>query len=245
MRFWELDAIRGIAIILVVIFHTVYDLCAFTAYDIEVNDPRWIFIGRLAATLFIFISGIALHLNYYSAIDKGLAYAQKRMLDRSLRIGLIALTITAVTWLVFRDDAIWFGILHFLSVAGVLGYFFVQLGWRNIPLGLLIIVLGSYVETIPVSHPYFLWLGFVPEDLDMLDFFPLLPWFGLFLLGIACASFLYVDGRRIFSLHDYSESWAIKPLIFLGQHTLLIYLVHQPIILLILYFVFGLEGLLS
>jgi len=79
-----------------------------------------------------------------------------------------------------------------------------------------------------------MWLGFIQEGAYALDYFPVLPWFGLVLLGIYYGGVLYPEGKRSFSLKEKSNV-ATRFLGFLGRNSLKIYLVHQPIILAFLY----------
>jgi uncharacterized membrane protein len=74
----------------------------------------------------------------------------------------------------------------------------------------------------------------------MVDYYPLLPWGGAALLGVACGRLNYPDGRRRLSLPDLSAAAPVRALRFLGRHSLLIYLLHQPILLGAL---FGLQAL--
>jgi uncharacterized membrane protein len=62
---------------------------------------------------------------------------------------------------------------------------------------------------------------------------PLLPWFGLVLIGMACGSLFYPDGSRGFSLRTAEPAFA-RPFSILGRHSLFIYFLHQPLILLLI-----------
>jgi uncharacterized membrane protein len=65
----------------------------------------------------------------------------------------------------------------------------------------------------------------------MVDYYPILPWFGIALLGVFVGHTLYPGGTPRFTLPDLSQRAPIRGLTFLGRHSLLIYLVHQPILL--------------
>ena len=65
----------------------------------------------------------------------------------------------------------------------------------------------------------------------MVDYYPLLPWFGVALLGVFAGHSLYPQAKPRYPLPDYSQAWPIRGITFLGQHSLAIYLIHQPIII--------------
>jgi uncharacterized membrane protein len=84
------------------------------------------------------------------------------------------------------------------------------------------------------SFPWLLPLGLMPQHFRTADYFPLLPWFGIFLIGICAGNTFYRDGERRFSLR-LTATRITRPLAFIGRNSLLIYLVHQPVIIGILF----------
>ncbi|MCX6818607.1 MAG: heparan-alpha-glucosaminide N-acetyltransferase domain-containing protein, partial [Candidatus Aenigmarchaeota archaeon] len=64
-------------------------------------------------------------------------------------------------------------------------------------------------------------------------YFPILPWFGVILIGIFFGNKLYPNAKRSFNIIDLSKFRIIKLLSFLGRHSLFIYLLHQPVIIII------------
>jgi len=105
----------------------------------------------------------------------------------------------------------------------------------NLLLGIVFIALGIYVKNLTVSFPWFLWLGLTPARFYSIDYFPLLPWFGVVLIGVFFGNSLYPHYTRNFYLHDLSKFAVIRFLTFLGRHSLLIYLIHQPVLIASLY----------
>jgi uncharacterized membrane protein len=85
------------------------------------------------------------------------------------------------------------------------------------------------------GSPWLLWLGLAPEGFYSLDYLPLLPWFGVVLMGIALGDFLYHGYKRRIALPDLGGALLVRPLAFLGRNSLLIYFVHQPALIALLY----------
>ena len=85
-----------------------------------------------------------------------------------------------------------------------------------------------------VSFPWLIWLGLAQRGVYMSDYYPLVPWSGLVLVGISAGYTLYRQGIRRFTLPDYSNITVVRMLSFLGRHSLVIYLIHQPILLALL-----------
>ena len=86
-------------------------------------------------------------------------------------------------------------------------------------------------QNVALPFPWLLWLGLPPVAYATFDYFPLLPWFGLILLGVWLGGLLYAGGRRGFPLPDLGGALPVRLLDFLGRHSLLIYLIHQPILM--------------
>ena len=151
----------------------------------------------------------------------------------------LALGITLVTYIVIGRGFIVFGILHLISISILLAYPLLRLGRMNILLGLAAILLGLYIQELDVDFFWLIWLGLAPRDFVSLDYTPLFPWFGLVLMGIAAGALLYKDLVRRFSLPDIS-SWPVAGgLIFLGRNSLAIYIIHQPLLLGLIYLADG------
>jgi uncharacterized membrane protein len=140
--------------------------------------------------------------------------------------------ITIVTFVLFPEAFVVFGILHFIGMSIILGQFFLKFNKVNLLLGLLIIFLGFYLQNFRFDFPWLVWLGFIPQSFYTFDYFPVLPWFGVTLLGIYFGNLLYKNGKRGFKIKDLSDSLITKFLTFLGRNSLAIYLIHQPILIL-------------
>lgn len=247
-RFWEIDLLRGIAIVMMIAFHGVYDLNYFGGAVQAVHSGFWFFVARATATIFLLLVGISLTLSYARALAtlKTENPLFRKYLLRGLKIFSWGLVLTATTWLFLRETFIVWGILHLIGIAIVLAYPLVQLRYVNLVLGAGIVALGIGLKNATVTVSWLLWLGLTPAPFQTLDYFPLLPWFGVVLIGVFIGNSLYSNYARHFTLHDLSQFAVIRFLTFLGRHSLFIYLVHQPVLILVLYLL-GLAniGLLS
>ncbi len=233
-RFWEIDFLRGIAIIMMVTYHLLYSLHYFGHYPIQVYSGFWMYFARVTAITFIFLVGVSLSISFFRVNQEKRTGLFLKYFQRGLKIFSWGLMITLVTWFFLREGYIVFGILHLIGISIILAYPFLKIHFWNLPLGLLCILMGIYSKNVVVDFTWLLWLGFRPPHFYTLDYFPLLPWFGVVLIGIFCGNLLYPGYNRQFHLKDFSSFPPVKFLCFLGQYSLLIYLLHQPLIIIIL-----------
>ena len=152
----------------------------------------------------------------------------------------LGLLITLATWIYPHEGFIVFGILHCIGLSIILAYPFLQSRLSAFLLGMLCISIGIILRmTMTVDFPWLVWAGFVPTSFYTLDYFPLLPWFGVILIGIFLGNSLYQNNTRSFTLQDHSGFIITRVLCFLGRHSLIIYLLHQLIIVGVLYLLSG------
>jgi len=229
-RFWEIDVLRGIAIIKMIIFNYSFALLYLGIYTFK---EGLIFPG-LAAGVFIFLVGLCLTISYSRVKKWKQKEIYKKFFSRGLKIFGYGILITVITFLTFPDAFVIFGILHFIGISIILGQFFLKFKKLNLFLGLIIIVLGIYLQNFRFDFSWFLFLGFIPKNLYAFDYFPILPWFGVTLLGIFFGNLLYKNGKRRFKIKDLSNLSIVKFLAFLGRKSLIIYLFHQPLLVLFL-----------
>jgi uncharacterized membrane protein len=226
-RIWEIDFLRGVSIILMVGYHLLYDLGEFRGLDkfliftTDIDRPGWVIAQSFFAALFVVLSGISGTLT-------------RSNIRRGLRLLAVSLAVTAVTYIIDPSQAIWFGILQCLGVSIlVYGAAFQKTGpaacaaW-----GALVLGLGSFLpavkKALAVRFDWLLPLGLHSPTFSSFDYFPLIPWFGVFLIGAALGKSVYASRRSLLP-------WRL-PVTFVniaGRHSLLIYIVHQPFLYLI------------
>jgi uncharacterized membrane protein len=236
-RFWELDVLRAAAVFMMILYHILYDLEYFGDHEFGLSTLPWVIYARFGASIFIVLVGISLTLSFSRKEAKGKPEKdiQLKQVKRGIMIFFLGLIITFTTWFLLDEFVIVFGILHLIGISILLALPLVRFRSLNIVLGIAIIIIGAILIEPNFEFPWLVWLGFRPMEYHYVDYFPLLPWFGVVLIGIVAGHWLYPKYERIFNLPDLSENIMIKNLAFIGRHSLLIYLTHQPVIIIILY----------
>ncbi|MDR0980582.1 MAG: DUF1624 domain-containing protein [Methanocalculaceae archaeon] len=234
-RYWELDTGSGVAILLMIGYHVLFQLSFFAPDQIPWFNP-YVLTGAPIAFLFVTIAGVSLIL--FTAKENSLPKAARKMFVRGIYILCFAAVITMASWLIFPSEMIVFGILHLIGCATIFAIPFVVLkisGWITFGFGIIIIAVSPLLDY--VRGPAFLIpFGITPVGFATLDYEPLIPWFGVLLIGVALGSVLYKGGVRCKALAGLGEMpKAAAPVAFLGRHSLLIYLIHNPIIFVILF----------
>ncbi len=233
-RFWEIDFLRGIAVVLMIIFNYAFALRYLRIYAFDANWLFWWLFPRLIAGIFIFLVGVSLSVSY--SRRKRYKYGidlYKKYIFRGAGIFLLGLIITAVTWYLFPNAAIFFGILHFIGLSIILSPIFIRFNYENIIFAALFILVGIYFSTFAVDVHSLLWLGLIPENFYTFDYFPIFPWFGIILFGIFFGGKLYKNGKRNFRIRKQPSKFFLP--CFLGRHSLIIYFLHQPLLIAVLY----------
>lgn len=237
-RFWEVDMLRGIAIVLMLIYHSAFDLDYFGVVRIDASSGSPLALARLTVSLFLALVGLSLSLSHSRALLLGQERLfAARIIRRGLRILGLAFGISAITYLLIGRGFIIFGALHLIGLSLLLAYPFLEMHKKNFIFGSLSIALGLYLQDFSVDYPWLLWLGLAPADFYSLDYVPVFPWFGVVLIGMGLGDLLYPGRRRRLSLLDQmtiSECSWITLLCYLGRNSLAIYLIHQPLIIMLL-----------
>lgn len=231
-RFWEIDLLRGIAIIMMIIFHFLYDLNYFNVYNLNLNLGYILIYLYSIGSIFLLLVGISLTLSY-SRIQESLSKKEsyKKFIKRGLFIFGLGLLITIVSWYYLGEGFIIFGVLHCIGISIILSIPFLQYRYLNLLIGTILIIFGIILKGYSFNFNFLLWLGFAPTSFYTVDYFPLLPWFGVVLIGIFFGSSLYPNYKRKFKLKDYNDFIVVRFLGYLGRHSLIIYFFHQPIML--------------
>ena len=220
------DVLRGCALIAMAVYHFVWDLAFFELADFgPTENPFWIWFARATAGSFLMLVGVGLTLAHGGGVK------WRPFLRRLLVIAVAALAISIASWLSDPDRVILFGILHCIAVSSVIGLFLLRV---PVPL---VVTLAAACLAAPsfFASPAFngigwVWLGLASEPLPSNDYNPLLPWFGMVLIGIAAARMIPRNAWPAWQPYDV----VARVLALIGRHSLLFYLVHQPILMALL-----------
>jgi uncharacterized membrane protein len=205
-----LDILRAVAVIWMFIFHVAYDMRMFGLNNIDFAEGFWFAFPRLIAGTFLFCVGIALNYTHKNGVETGALF------KRLKKLGISALLVSVGTFIAFPSQWIYFGTLHCILAGSLLGAFFVHR--RKLALIVMIsIMILQYGLGFGIK-----WLSALLQRPSM-DFIPIYPWFWVILLGILAGPYLSRN-RFLMSLRTP------KFFDFLGRHSLVIYLVHQPLI---------------
>ena len=212
--------------------------------DAIFTDPLWFYFQRVTASTFIVLVGVSLALRAQQLEARDQPVAFRPFLRRGLVILGWGFVITAVTRVTLGAEmAIRFGILHFIGVSVILAYPFLRGRWFNLGLGLALVVAGKLVQQISVTGPWFIWLGLEPAGHVYVDYFPLLPWLGVVLIGIWLGNSAYQHAARRFYLPGWQMPALTFPLQWMSRHSLTIYLIHQPLLFALLILLLSLTGI--
>jgi len=223
-RIAGLDVFRGWAILLMVMYHFAYDLKYFAYISSNLDkESFWVYRRYLIVFMFLVSMGMGLKLTYRSGI------AWHKVKKRTLILGVSSLLVTVVTYIQFPHTWVYFGVLHFILVASWLGLIFLPYPRFSLATAILIL-LGSYFGWLHTHHlfTFFQPIFHLPVHYSQ-DIVRLFPWFAVVLIGMVIVS--YQIHIKLFSNVLFSTSFfPNRTLAFLGRHSLIVYLVHQPIL---------------
>jgi uncharacterized membrane protein len=230
-RFALIDAVRGAAIIGVVIYHLFWDLSYFALIPIDVStQPAWVAFARSLLGTFILLTGVSLVLAHRNGIRWNAFWRRLAV------VGGAALLVTVGTYIAFPVTFVYFGVLHAIALFSLFGLAFLRAPiWLVFALAAAAIA-GPLLYTNPVfTEPQWSWIGFWAVPPPTNDLVPIFPWFGVTLLGIGLTRWALDSG-----LAERIGHWkAIGPfsriLVKAGRWSLIIYLVHQLLLLAVIY----------
>lgn len=230
-RMAHLDVLRGVALVAMAVYHFAWDLEFFGYVDGGTTGAGgWKMFARMIAGSFLFLAGAGLVLGHTPRLRP------RAFLNRFARIAAAALLISVATWFAVRDGFIFFGILHSIAAASLTGLLFLKV---PAPLTLLTAVLAflapDYARAPLFDTPALWWVGLSTIPVRSNDYVPLIPWLAPFLTGMGLTRIALLNGwlAPLAALRP-RRMWT-RLLATAGRHSLAIYLVHQPLLIALVY----------
>lgn len=225
-RFWEIDLLRALAIIGMIVFHFFFILDFYDVFNQDLSEGLWHILARIVQFIFIGLVGVSLALSR----QKGGNF-YKKQIKRGLTVLGAGLLVSAGTWFVV-EEFVRFGILHFIGAGILIGQFFAGFRFGNLILAGVSFFAGQYVEGISTEFPPLYIFGFDYGSINTIDYFPIFPWISMVFLGIFLGNIFYKNGERKFAIKDLRMPKFVS---FLSKHSLIIYLLHVPIIVALIF----------
>lgn len=225
-RILALDLARTGALVAMAVFHFAYDLETFGYLPRgTVLTGGWRLLALCTAGSFLFLAGVSLWLAH------GQGARWPSFWRRFLKIALAAALITVATRVAIPQAFIFFGILHCIAAASLVGMAVLRLpAVALIGLAALAFAAPEFARS-GLFDPWPLWwTGLQTVPVIAVDYVPLVPWVGPFLLGLAAGRI----GTRS-GLWTRATGWSggrlAQVLAWPGKHSLAVYLLHQPVLI--------------
>lgn len=212
-RIFEIDFLKATAIILMVIFHIVYDLNEFVGIGLDYTTGFWYWVGKISVLLFIFLAGI----------NSGFS---KRPIKRGTIVLGFGIVITIVTFVFLRDEYVRFGILHFLGVCMILFPYLKKLNNGILLIIAIAIIVSVNLSNVLAETSIITFFKDIFGGVPTIDYYPLFPYISAFIFGILAYKIFYY--KRVSILNLYLKNRAIY---MVSKYSLFIYLIHQFIII--------------
>jgi uncharacterized membrane protein len=221
-----IDVARGVALVAMAVYHFTWDL-EFFGYVAQGTTTvgGWKIFARSIASSFLFLVGVSLFLAHARVIH------WPGFLRRLAMVAGAALAISVATYQAMPGSFIFFGILHQIALASLLGLLFLRLPWPLLFVAASLVIAAPHFLASPVfdAAPWW-WLGLSQTQPRSNDYVPLFPWFGAVLAGIGAAALAERTGLFDRLAAVVPPRWS-GSLAFFGRHSLVFYLVHQPVLI--------------
>lgn len=226
-RLFILDLLRAASIISMVVFHFCYDLDHFDFVDWNTPNGEGFWQWRYTILFgFIFSMGTSISLGHYQVRH------YKRFAFWCTKIAICAAILTGISLIISPKSWIYFGILHFMLIAGIIAFVFTRMKWLSATLGTAIIISSIWSRSDGGDGLY--WFPFEYSSFfsrRTLDYAPLFPWVGVALIGTFTGAFIEANQKlkeRLLTLQ--APKVIAHPLRVISSKSLIIYMIHQPIL---------------
>lgn len=220
----SLDQLRGISVLGMILYHAIF-IASYT----DIIGPQIlenVLVRVMADTVrivFFILVGVSSWL-VYSKNDNWRAYVLSQ-LKRVNRLLYLAISITIVTFVLFRESAVYFGVLHSIGFGIILSMWFVKSYYLSLLAAVVLFVSGFYFG---ICQDSLYILGYISGSGSMVmntfDYFPLSPWVGYIFAGQILAKYLI----RILDLFFCFNNRFWSALAWIGRNSLVLYMLHIP-----------------
>lgn len=219
------DQLRGYAISLMVVYHFFYDLYYFDYIDTAFGRGAWVPFRYTIVILFLSLVGVGVVLSHYQGIR------WQAVKKRSLQLLLASALVTLSSYFIAPHKLTVFGILHFIFVASLLALPLMKFSKYLFVPGLVIFLAGHLFKTSLTNDSWLHWIGLAERMRPALDYVPLFPWFGMVMMGMAVGYYLKAKPETVSLVGNVTNKLPFTTFHgWIGKHSLVIYLVHQPLL---------------
>ena len=218
----SVDVYRGLAILAMIAYHAIWDLNYYGFVSVGIGfDAGWFAFQRGIVTAFLLLVGAGLWLAHKDGID------WPRFWRREAVLVVSALGVSVITWFQFGEYFAYFGILHLIALSSLLALPLIRAPIVvTLSVALFFLLMPALASSELFNTRWLAWIGFftmVPETADLV---PMFPWFGVVLLGLI--GMRLFESTPVFSWQ--SSAWPVRAVARVGRWSLVIYLIHQPIL---------------
>lgn len=222
MRVAAIDALRGAALCLMIVYHFLFDLNWFGVMHADFDhDPVWLGLRGVIVTSFMVLVGVSLLLARRAGVTR------RRFWRRIALIAFCAILVSVTSYVVFPQTFITFGILHCIAIASLLAWPATRFPGVALAAGAAVVLIGNLVSLPSFDSVWLQWIGFTTHKPATEDYVPLFPWLGAVMIGIALGHWLW---RRQFAPLRPLSRVMPKWMAWLGRYSLLVYMLHQPVL---------------
>ena len=221
-----IDLARTIALIGMAVFHFTFDLEMFGHLPPGTSvTGGWAVFARLVAGSFLFLAGVSLVLAHGEGIRWPAVWR------RLGKLVAAAVLVSGATYAAFPQAFVYFGILHSIALCSLLGLAVIRLpGWALLALALAVVLVDRSVALEALNTRALAWTGLAAAHPLSVDFVPVFPWLGALLAGMGAARLAAGAGLWARAARLSAGPW-LRRLAWPGRHSLVIYLVHQPVLI--------------
>jgi len=221
IRLWEIDSIRGLAIIGMIIFHVFFILNFFDVVKNDMHKGGWFLLAIFVQLMFLVLVGVSLTLSKSSY--------EKQFL-RGLKVLFMGILVSIITY--FFDPVLFvkFGILHLIGLSVIVFSPISGQKYSSLFCGIASLLIWKFISNIAGTSTILYILGFKNPNMYSLDYFPIFPWISVVLFGIFIGN-LFRGKITNDKLKTHLAPKMMMPFVFIGQNSLLIYMIHIPIII--------------